>query len=40
MRVGIEHCDDKGTEHSDTCVMEDCNDKGMEHCDDKRHGAL
>ena len=35
MRVGIEHCNDKGTEHSDTWVMEDCNDKGMEHCDEK-----
>ena len=43
MRVGMEHCDDKGTEHSDTCVLGDCNDKGMvhseekgmEHCDEK-----
>ena len=48
MRVGMEHCDDKCTELSDTCVLEDCNDKGMvhcdekgiTHCDDKRHGAL
>ena len=48
MRVGMGHCDDKGTEHYDTWVIQDCNEKGMEHCDEKGidhcdekcHGAL
>ena len=35
MRVDMEHCDDKGTEHSDTCFLEDFNDKGMLHSDEK-----